>query len=86
LARLTKFGPLFLRKRISFGILEGSLDARAIAQALRTLESSALPIKGDVEALIPPALWGWEHRPMNGRFAIVYAFDDTFVFAITLRR
>lgn len=84
---MLRVSPAFLRARERLGVVAGSAEAKALARVANELTAApSLPRRGDAELLLPPALWCWEVRLPAFGLRLVYAFDESSVTLVTLRR
>lgn len=87
MARLIRLARAFLKARARLGVVPGTPEAIALARTIRELgEVDALPLAGDEEILLPPAVWLWAHDVASTHLAVVYGFDEHTVTIATLKR
>lgn len=78
----------YSRAMTRHGIVAGTEPARAMARVIRELQAAeALPLMGDVRAVIPPAMEAWVRSVPGTSFQLVYVVTpaDVALFTIWVR-
>jgi hypothetical protein len=82
--RIVRMSQGFLRARARLGLLD-SESQKSIGATVGLLSASELPGAQDAAFMMPPSILGYLRRIPWLEVSIGYAFDDNFLFLLTIK-